>query len=53
MLSEFKLQLLSDVITGKIDVRDIEIPDYEYVADETDTDSDEDADMGETDEQED
>lgn len=52
ILTEFKLRLLSDVVTGKIDVRGIEIPDYEYVADETDTDSNEDANIEETDEQE-
>lgn len=51
-LAEFKSHLISDVVTGKIDVRGIEIPDYEYVADETDTDSNEDANIEETDEQE-
>ena len=51
-LQELKTRIISDAVTGKIDVRDIEIPDYEYVADETDADSDEEADMEETDEQE-
>ncbi len=51
-LLELKSQIVSNVVTGKIDVRDIKIPDYEYVADETDADSDEDADMEETDDQE-
>jgi Restriction endonuclease S subunits len=51
-LQDLKNHLISDVITGKIDVRDIEIPDYEYVADETDTDLDEDSNMEKTDEQE-
>lgn len=52
MLEELKNHIISNVVTGKIDVRGIEIPDYEYVADETDTDSNEDANIEETDEQE-
>lgn len=51
-LDEFKTRLISDVVTGKIDVRGIEIPDYEYVTDEADADPDEDADIEKTDEQE-
>lgn len=37
ILDELKARVISDVVTGKIDVRDIEIPDYEYIeeADET------------------
>ena len=31
ILHEFKTRLISDVVTGKIDVRDIEIPEYEFV----------------------
>ena len=31
--------MISDVITGKIDVRDIKIPDYEYVEEETDAEN--------------
>lgn len=30
-LDEFKTRLISDIVTGKIDVRDIEIPEYEFV----------------------
>lgn len=37
-LQELKTRLISDVVTGKIDVRDIEIPEYEYTAEEVDTD---------------
>lgn len=51
-LQDLKTQIIADTITGKIDVRGIEIPEYEYVADETDADSGEDADVEETDEQE-
>ena len=50
-LEELKTKLISDVVTGKIDVRDVVIPDYEYVDEEVDT---ADADDGEenTEEQE-
>lgn len=37
-LEELKTKLISDVITGKIDVRDVVIPDYEYVDEEVDFD---------------
>ena len=37
-LQEFKTRLISDVVTGKIDVRGIAIPEYEYTAEEADTD---------------
>lgn len=36
-LIELKSRLISDVVTGKIDVRDVVIPDYEYVDEEIDT----------------
>lgn len=36
-LEEIKTKLISDVVTGKIDVRDVVIPDYEYVDEEIDT----------------
>lgn len=52
LLHEMKKRIVTDVATGKIDVRGIEIPDYEYVADESDADSGEDADIEGTDEQE-
>lgn len=32
-LKEFKISLISDVVTGKIDVRNVEIPAYEHVED--------------------
>lgn len=51
-LQDLKIRTIADVVTGKIDIRGIEIPNYEYVADETDTDSNEDANIEETDEQE-
>lgn len=36
-LEELKTKLVSNVVTGKIDVRDVVIPDYEYVDEEIDT----------------
>ena len=36
-LEELKTKLISDVVTGKIDARDVVIPDYEYVDEEIDT----------------
>lgn len=35
-LSEMRNRLISDVVTGQIDVRGVEIPEYEYVADSSD-----------------
>lgn len=37
-LHEMKNRLISDVVTGKIDVRGIEIPEYEYTAEEDNID---------------
>ena len=37
---ELKTRLVSDVVTGQIDVRNIEIPEYEYVEEKSDSDSD-------------
>ena len=36
-LEELKTKLVSDVVTGKIDVRDVVIPDYEYDDEDIDT----------------
>jgi type I restriction enzyme S subunit len=38
---EYRTRLISDVVTGQIDVRGIEIPDYEYVEEESNEESDE------------
>lgn len=40
-LQEFKVRLISDVVTGKIDVRDVEVPEYEFVEDSSDKENDE------------
>jgi len=39
LLTEMCSSLIYDVVTGKIDVRGIEIPEYEYTAEEADPDS--------------
>ena len=39
-LHDMKNRLIFDVVTGKIDVRDIEIPEYEFVEEEADGDVD-------------
>lgn len=46
------MRLISDTVTGKIDVRGIEIPEYEFVDEDTDT-GNEDGSEEETEEQED
>lgn len=51
VLREYRVRLIADTVTGEIDVRDIEIPEYEYV-EETIDDNNEDCE-GETEEQED
>jgi type I restriction enzyme S subunit len=52
-LEELKTTLISDVVVGKIDVRDIEIPEYEVVDEDVDSDFDGDEDSDEDEEQED
>ena len=37
-LHELKNRLISDVVTGNIDVRDIEIPEYEFTDESADSD---------------
>ncbi len=38
VLKEFSVRMISDVVTGKIDVRGIEIPEYEYTVEEDNID---------------
>lgn len=40
LLTEYRARLISDVVTGQIDVRDIVIPEYEYVEEEPNEESD-------------
>lgn len=47
-LQDFKISLISDVVTGKIDIRDIKIPDYEYVEEEINETEDIDKDITNT-----
>lgn len=51
-LQDFKIRLVADTVTGKIDVRDVEIPEYEYVDEDADSASDSDDDSDDTEEQE-
>ncbi|HPT87341.1 MAG TPA: restriction endonuclease subunit S [Bacillota bacterium] len=44
LLQELRIRLISDVATGQIDVRGIEIPEYEYVEEESDEQSDDEID---------
>ena len=39
-LNELKIKLIADVVTGKIDVCGIKVPDYEFVAENADSDID-------------
>lgn len=39
VLREYRVRLVADTVTGKIDVRGIEIPEYEFVDEDTDADN--------------
>ena len=39
-LKDLKIRLVADVVTGKIDVRGVEIPEYEYTEEDAAADSD-------------
>lgn len=51
-LLDFRIHLIADTVTGKIDVRGIEVPKYEFVDEDADADNEDDSEE-ETDEQED
>jgi type I restriction enzyme S subunit len=51
-LLDFKTHLVADIVTGKIDVRGIEIPEYEFVDEDADADNEDDGEE-DTEEQED
>ena len=40
VLEEYKAKLIADVVTGKVDVRNEVIPDYEFVDEEADSEDD-------------
>lgn len=42
VLEEYKNKIIADIVTGKIDVRGIEIPEYEFVDEDTDEDNEDD-----------
>lgn len=37
VLQELRIRLISDVVTGQVDVRGIEVPEYEYVGEVSET----------------
>ena len=39
-LAECKAKLIADVVTGKVNIQDIEIPEYEFIGEEADADAD-------------
>ncbi len=39
VLEEYKNKIIADTVTGKIDVRGIDIPEYEFVDEYTDTEN--------------
>lgn len=41
VLREYKVRLVADTVTGKMDVRDVEIPKYEFVEENIDIENDE------------
>ena len=47
------LLVIADVVTGKINVQDVDIPEYEFIDEEADSESDSDDDSNDTEEQED
>ena len=51
-LLDFKTHLVADIVTGKIDVRGIKIPEYEFVDEDADADNEDDGEE-DTEEQED
>ncbi len=51
-LQEFKPRLISDMVIGKIDVRDIKVPAFEYVEETADSFDEDDRDMGDASEDE-
>lgn len=53
LLEELKTKLISDVVTGNIDVRDVEIPEYEFVDEDVESDSEAENDLDNIEEQED
>lgn len=51
-LQDLKIRLVADVVTGKIDVRDVKIPEYEFVDEDVDSDSEGENDLDDIEEQE-
>jgi type I restriction enzyme S subunit len=52
LLKEYRTRLISDVVTGQLDVRGIEIPEFEYVEETTDVSDDDEPNEGSTENEE-
>ena len=52
-LEQYKTKLIADVVTGKVDVRNVKIPEYEFVDEDVDSDSEGENDLDDIEEQED
>lgn len=52
LLQELKARIISDAVTGQIDVRDVVIPEYEYVEEEAEEENDDESNEEDTNEQE-
>ena len=53
LLKKYRDSIMSGIVTGETDVRDIEIPEYDFVEEEADSDTEDTNDVKETEEQED
>lgn len=42
LIDEYRTSLIAAAVTGQIDIREINIPEYEYIEDEVDTEDEED-----------
>lgn len=52
LLQEYKAKLISDVVSGQVDIRDEVIPEYEFIADDSSDDSEDTEELEESEEQE-
>jgi type I restriction enzyme S subunit len=53
LIEELRIRLVTDAVTGKIDIRDVDIPNYEFLDEDADSDADSADDAEDTEEQED
>lgn len=53
LIEELRIRIVADVVTGRIDVRDIDLPDTEYIDVDADSELDRDVELEDDEEQED